>query len=287
MWREKFRSYIVNFNAESILFRFGVLPNNPLYVQLAIDVTKIINTEVRQTAVKLNESLIEEYTRAMYSIFEYADYDKYITQMRIALSNPAHIDVYYDEVNNVHAQFINYDLIGDVQDLIAIQKAVYDEGGTLENWIRLYRSWRREKSKMYEDIMNQRFALMGNTAPFLELVEDGNDRYDAYPQNGGTNVLKSFQSKYRSMMAATFSIVLAQVRAMSLPVQAIPSGYIMDTAQIGNKSFQGYKWVNSNGSIIFVKQGTESMKGNILYGDGFIQSKFGGIKFFRGRAPLI
>jgi hypothetical protein len=72
----------------------------------------------------------------MATMEEYANYQPYIEHMRLALSNPAHVGIEY-RGGSIQAKFVDTNLLGDLTDLINIQKIVYP-GGTLEGWIRLY-----------------------------------------------------------------------------------------------------------------------------------------------------
>jgi len=279
VWGPRFDHGIRDFNADGILKKFGILPTNPYYSLIYINVSNAIDTNVLDVATKLNASLKIEYANTMATMYEYANFGGYIAQMELALSNPDHVGIYVNK-GSIQARFVDTSLLGDHQDLINIQKIVHP-GGTFEGWVRLYNDWVAGRSTVYENIINKRISYMGMGAPFLELVECGNDRYRAYPINGPAGVLENFKSKYRSMMKSVYQSVINMV---SDYLTAIPTKFGTQTLGFQGATYDGYSFRSKAGNIVFIESGTEKIVGNRLFGRGFIL-KGGVMQRFFGFIP--
>jgi len=202
-WGPTFDHEMSDFNAAGLLARVGMSKIDPDYPKLLVTAKSIIERNVLNLARKLNSSLSKDYAEAMSTMTEYVWFSAYISHMQMALSDKRHVGIYYKN-KVIQARFIDTSLIGGVKDLINIQRIVYPESGTLEGWIRLYNEWRIGKSTLYVDIVTKRLSYMGMGAPYLELVEYGNDRYKAYPINAAAGILQGYVWHYQNLMHFVF-----------------------------------------------------------------------------------
>jgi hypothetical protein len=273
----KFKHKILTFNPVGILTTLGITPiTYPIrYYILVAEALKIIETQVRLTALKLNFMLKEAYQKDMYDIAEYRRFPRYIEVMQRALSNPKHVGLYWDNKNVVQAKFVDTDLLGSLKDLQQVQKMVHP-GGTLEGWIGIYNAWLSGRSNLYAEIVNQRLDIMEayNIAPFWELIEREN--IGGYPTNIGQHTLQSFAVIYNREMVDAYLKCLSMLRLLMLAPTTFRA-FEAATVVHQDKRYFGYKWITPTGRTMFVTGGTERLVAGRLAGRGFILSLFGNV----------
>ncbi len=273
----EFKHRIMDFNPIGLLNRMGVNSiTYPFRYRFFVgEAAIIIETRVRLSAVFLNKLLQTEFEKDMYLIAEYAKFTRYMSTLKLALSNPKHVGVYWDKKNNVQARFVNTDLLGDLNDLSEIQKMVHP-GGTLAHWISIYNAWLAGRNNLYATIINKRLDIMESQsmAPFWELIDDGNDRYNAWPKHRAQHTLKSFRFVYnREMLTAYFECM----RLIELIIFA-GRGFrtlTASTVEKDNVVYPGYEWTSRSGRKIFVISGSEKLVGGKYVGKGFFLSPKG------------
>lgn len=285
---------------EKLLSALGVPISDPKFPWLLEQVTIIMHNVLMIAAIELNSKLQDNFQVAISSIYEYnllpGQYEKV---MRLCLSNPSNINVYRSSTGVWQAQFINFNLVGDVTNLqqihIAVRGMFYhgDSAGSLEGWKKFVGGWlrTRDSSKYpYPDVIEARLDMMRgeNGAPFLDLVENGNMGYAAWPQNDRKDVLLSFVSVYERKMREVYIECLSSTRA--LINRELISGigaYKEATVVIEDKLVSGREWMSKQTNRIFVEPGTFFVDINGRpQGKGFILDKFGNVvKRFSGWLP--
>jgi len=275
----RFTHRIFNFNPVGVLTALGITPQTyPFRYQALIGETYyVIETQVKVTAQKLNFLLKEAYRKDMLDIDEYSAFPDYIEVMEQALSNPAHIGVYWDKKNVVQAMFVDTDKLGDIGDLQAIQHLAYPVRGSLNRWKGLYVSWLEGRSGKYAKTVGLRLEMMRSfgVAPFWELIEFGNQQYSAYPTNGPKRTLSSFKGTYDREMTIAYNRVLSIVRQLVGAPDIVFRNFDSTTVTHENKPKFGYSWTSKTGKNVFALAGTEKLIGNRLTARGFILSPAG------------
>lgn len=286
----KYNHNLANFSSMGMIASLGLpLLGNVLTQQVVVQITVLIEAQVNITALKLNTMLKNELMSDMMSIPEYARFPAYISTMINALSSPTHVGIYWDKAGLIQAKFVDMRAIGGIEELIEIQYAVYPERGTLEGWRGLYIAWQKGTSNVYSDVIGRRLELMNaqQMAPFLELVEKGNDRYGAYPINFGTGTFKRFKSIYKKEMLNCYLRILMLMRMLIISPLSIAI-HKPAIATVDGQVFHGHEWVSRSGNTIFVISGTERLSGKVFTGKGFIFNKQGFfLRSFFGRIPKI
>lgn len=278
MWGPKFTHNISLFYPEAILNYLGITSANPYYGLLVTRVTALIETEVRTTAMRLNDLVKTAFYKDIIDIDEYMTLPEYWTALDMSLSSPGHIGVVWGK-KLVQAKFIDTDILGGLGELQEIQKEVYPTLGprNLGAWASLYRRWLEGTDDRVGETLRKRLSIMmaRGSAPFAELIENGNDMYPAYPTHAGKHTLRDFKPTYnREMKAAYQKVVLETEKMVSTlpPVTMTP-----DVIEVGANTKNGYSWLSKSGKTIFVLDNTIRMTGNRFAGSGFILSSSGGI----------
>ena len=270
----RFSHRIFNFNPVGVLGALGVTPKTyPFrYQALVSEAYYVIETQVKVSAQKLNFLVKEAYRKDMLDIEEYIRFPGYISVMEQALSNPAHIDVFWDEKNVVQARFIDTDRLGDVGDLQAIQQLVYPMRGSLDRWRGLYVAWLEGRSGKYAETVGRRLDMMRSfgVAPFWELIEYGNQQYPAYPTNGPKRTLSNFKGVYSREMTATYQKVLGLIRQLIGAPDLMFREFQAASVTYLNQPQFGYSWKSRMGKNVFALAGTEKLIGNRLTAKGFL-----------------
>lgn len=277
----RFSHRVPNFNPVGVLVSLGVTPKTyPFrYYTLIAQVYNIIELQVKVSAEKLNALVKEAFVRDMFDIEEYVRFPGYFEVMQLALSNPKHIDVYWDAKNIVQAKFVDTDLLGDVGDLQAIQQLAYPIRGDLSHWKGIYLAWLEGRDNSYADTVGYRLDLMKSfgVAPFWELIEYGNQQYLAYPQNGPKRTLSGFRGTYNGEMMSAYRRVLASVRALLTAPDVTFRQFETTSIMVEGKPQYGYSWKSRMGRNIFAIAGTERIIGNRLAARGYILGPMGGV----------
>ncbi len=287
MWGPKFTHNISLFYPEAILNYFGVTTNNPYYRLLYPRIMVIIETEVKQTAIRLNSLVKTAFHKDLLDIDEYTALSEYWMALELALSSPVHVGVEWGK-KLVQAKFIDTDALGGLRELIEIQKEVYPSQGpsNLGAWVSLYRRWLDGTDDRVGETLRRRLDIMvsRSVAPFAELIEEGNDMYPAYPTHSGKHTLRDFKPIYNREMSAAYRKVIKTVEGLlaTLP----PPTLAPETVEVSGLTKQGFSWLSKSGNTIFVLENTIKMSGNRFVGSGFILSSSGSIlKGWHGWIP--
>ena len=256
----------------------ALIPVGPVYYTMIVEVTELLNISLRTLASSLNNQIKDLYVSAMDTMYEYSNFPRYKDIFVSAMNNPAHLGVTVNERGIYQAKFIDTDVLGDLGDLIDIQKAVYPGGGSLFGWIGLYNDWLQGKNTKYADTVNARLDMMSSfkSAPFWELIEVGNFMFDAYPRNRPANILAGFKAIYRKEMNALWVRTVALVGA--LYKRQLNTRFIgMEDAAVidNNKMFAGKSWKSLKGNTIFVSGDSVRITAGKVVGCGFVLDKFG------------
>lgn len=289
----RYRHNLLQFEPVQMLAMYGITPLSAgsMYASVYAQVRVAIEVQVETTSRKLNEMLKEEFGREMLGMFEYLNFPRYIQTMNIALSNPVHVGTFYDK-NVIQAKFVDFAFLGGVEELVEIQHEVYPERGTLAGWIRLYNAWLEGIDDTYDRVANQRLDIMESSqiAPFLELVDGGNDSYAAYPKNGASNVFGQFVGIYKRQMLMAYYKTINIVRMLTMVPTLHFGSFTSNTRMVDGVVYSGYEWVSKKGNTVFVIAGTENVSTatGLLQGRGFLFAKDGVfLKRFFGRLPKI
>lgn len=285
-WGPKFSHNIPIFYPEAMLLSVGVAPNHPFFGLLLARATLMIETEVYTTAIRLNGMVKILLKRDMLDIDEYSALPEYAMALEVALSSPGHIGVTWSK-KVVQARFIDTSLLGGLAELQEIQHEAYPQGkGSLRAWTGLYNAWLSGKDTRIGNTLRKRTSIMmtNRVAPFMELVELGNDMYPAYPQHGGKFTLQHFKPIYRREMSAAYYRVRVTIQLIINSVMASQMAPAIYT--IGASTQVGFTWLSLRGNTIFVVRNTLRVISNRLVGSGFMLSPQGEVlKAWSGWLP--
>jgi hypothetical protein len=253
------------FNAQGVLGAAGLSPVDPRYASLVSIAEESIYEEVLGAAVKLKYALINEVVTVMNMIDEYENHPQYMQVAQQAMKKTLATVEWRRGV--AHAKFVDFESLGDLTDLVEIQRAIVPQAGSPAAWKRMYQAGR------VEGVIAARLNLMSaySCAPFLVLVEEGNTQSGrAYPEHGPTNVFAGFKENYTEIMRAAFMTVVAAMRALLtsqrfyVPEESYiiagteRKGYLFETSIKGERVFVEHTRVVSLG-------GTKTA----LYGSGW------------------
>jgi hypothetical protein len=268
---------ITNFTAVGILRACGVtkVSNPDIYVGLLAQTQIVMQNQVLVTAQQLNEALIEKYKQDMGMMDEYRDFPRYMQVMKVALSSPQHIGIYYTFGGVIQAKFVDVKALGDESDLQEIQQAAYPYRGTLNNWIGLHEAWKAGESTAIENTIDTRINMMlsAGIAPFWHLVEIGNGR-NAWPRNEGAHTLIDFKPVYIREMTKTYARIVALIKLIATAgttIRPMESGMVSFNGQ----TFFGSSWKSASGTTVFAINGTERLLAGKLVARGFLLSPSG------------
>jgi hypothetical protein len=271
--------HILNFNAAGVLAACGVTgASTTVYLDLLIQANNIIYNQVIVAAQKLNYMLKDVYRRDMMEIDEYRDFPRYISVMDFALEKPGHVGVFYDTKGVVQAKCVDVKLLGDLWDLQDIQNAAYPIRGSLSGWKTLYMKWQRGESVAYETTVDKRLDMMLDVqiAPFWQLIEEGNDTLNAWPQNRKAQTLLGFSHTYDREMTIAFSKVVQLMRIIATE-QITLQQFDAAIANFNNQTYFGSSWTSKSGKSIFVINGSEKLVNGRLVAKGFFLGTNGAV----------
>lgn len=274
-WGPKFTHNISLFYPDAILTYFNITPLHPLYTDLKIKITLLIEETVLATAKRLNELVTVEFIKDMFDIEEYNILPEYAQALEWSLSSPEHVGVVWGE-RLVQAKFIDTDILGGLNELIEIQHEAYPGTGNLGSWVSLYKQWISGSNNGIGDTLRKRISMMVSRgmAPFAELIETGNTMYSAYPTHAGKHTLQSFIPVYRRNMRQAYHTVVSMAELIirsSVPANAVPD-FVDDENGVRKN---GFSWKSRTGKTVFVDPKTMKTVGGRVVGSGFLISAEG------------
>jgi len=282
-------TYTFDLTPATVLAAAGIFPGQPQYLYLETFAMVAIQQNVELVAVSLNRIVRDRFRRAMMGIWEYQNYPAYMDRLDTALSDPRHTRAEYLG-GRIQAVFIDTDILGDLQDVLAAQAYAYPKRGTLQAWTGFYMAFVEGKKgnpryqtqrRQYENTIDKRLSYMashGNSAPFWMFIDEGNYVFRGFPRNNAMNVIDGMKLTYKRMMREAFMKAAATMRVYAAATpRYIFGAYPALEVNFEGKIYKGYSWTAKSGARFFVIEGTQKVVAGQPWGRGFILNNAGKI----------